>query len=185
MNQCLSTKARASPLIDGRDPQRIERRTIEEMVKRRQLKVLVTTDAASEGLNLRRLRTLINIDLPWNPARLKQRKSCIERIWQETDTIDILNLRYHNSIEDDVHRALSHCRRDIRDIFGTLPDTWQDVWVHAAEGEIGEAKRLIEAVPRSHSFILRYTTMVPTLDRDKCEQVINRLDLIGTLKRPW
>jgi superfamily II DNA/RNA helicase len=35
---------------------------------------LVATDAASEGLNFQRLETLINVDLPWNPARLEQRK---------------------------------------------------------------------------------------------------------------
>ncbi|MGD9616276.1 MAG: helicase-related protein [Alphaproteobacteria bacterium] len=174
-----------SYLIEDRDPQRIERRLIEEMVKRRQLKVLVATDAASEGLNLQRLQTLINIDLPWNPARLEQRKGRIERIGQEADTIDILNLRYRNSVEDDVHRALSHRLKDIHDIFGTVPDTLEDVWVRAAEGEMEEAKHLIEAVPQSHPFTLRYTTIIPTLDWGKCEQVINRLDLIEALKRPW
>jgi superfamily II DNA/RNA helicase len=43
---------------------------------------LVATDAASEGLNLQRLETLINVDLPWNPARLEQRKGHIDRIGQ-------------------------------------------------------------------------------------------------------
>ena len=31
------------------------------------MKPLLGTDAASEGLNLQRLGTLINIDLPWKP----------------------------------------------------------------------------------------------------------------------
>jgi hypothetical protein len=52
-------------------------------------------------------------------------------------------------------------------------------------GTRSEAKRLIDAVPRSHPFTLRYTTTVPTLDWGKCEQVINRLDLIEALKRSW
>jgi hypothetical protein len=104
-----------SYLIQGADAQRMERRTIEDLVKRRQLKILVATDAASEGLNLQRLQTLINIDLPWNPARLEQRKGRIERIGQEAEAIEILNLRYRNSVEDDVHRALSHRLKDIHD----------------------------------------------------------------------
>lgn len=174
-----------SYLIQGAEAHRIERKNIEDLVKRRQLKILVATDAASEGLNLQRLQTLINIDLPWNPARLEQRKGRIERIGQEAEAIDILNLRYRNSVEDDVHRALSHRLKDIHDVFGTLPDTLEDVWVRAAEGEMEEAKRLIDAVPRRHPFALRYTASLPALDWGKCEQVLNRLDLIETLKRPW
>jgi superfamily II DNA or RNA helicase len=174
-----------SYLIQGADAQRIKRKSIEDLVKRRQLKILVATDAASEGLNLQRLQTLINIDLPWNPARLEQRKGRIERIGQEAEAIDILNLRYRNSVEDDVHRALSYRLKDIHAVFGTLPDTLEDVWVSAAEGEMEEAKRLIAAVPRQHPFALRYTANLSALDWDRCEQVLNRLDLIEALKRPW
>jgi hypothetical protein len=120
-----------------------------------------------------------------NAAPGVQRKGRIERIGQEGDTIDILNLRYRNSAEDEVHRALSDRLKDIRDVFGTLPDTLEDVWVKAAQGEMEEAKRLIDAVPRRHPFALRYTESVPSADWEKCEQVLNRLDLIETLKQPW
>lgn len=128
---------------------------------------------------------MINIDLPWNPARLEQRKGRIERIGQEAEAIEILNLRYRNSVEDDVHRALSDRLKDIHNVFGTLPDTLEDVWVSAAEGEMEEAKGLIDAVPHGHPFALRYTASLPALDWSKCEQVLNRLDLIEALKRPW
>lgn len=47
-----------------------------------EIKILVGTDAASEGLNLQTLSTLINLDLPWNPTRLEQRKGRIQRIGQ-------------------------------------------------------------------------------------------------------
>lgn len=77
--------------------QGIERAELQAMVRRRSLKLLVATDAASEGLNLQALATLINIDLPWNPARLEQRKGRIDRIGQPADTIGILNLRYRGS----------------------------------------------------------------------------------------
>jgi superfamily II DNA/RNA helicase len=52
------------------------------MVRAREIRILVGTDAASEGLNLQRLGTLINLDLPWNPTRLEQRKGRIQRIGQ-------------------------------------------------------------------------------------------------------
>ncbi|MCM8612465.1 phospholipase D-like domain-containing anti-phage protein [Accumulibacter sp.] len=172
-------------VLRGDEVQRAERTDIEGMVKRRQLRLLVATDAASEGLNLQRLQTLINIDLPWNPSRLEQRKGRIERIGQEAEVIDILNLRYRGSVEDDVHRALAHRLKDIRDVFGTLPDTLEDVWVLAAEGELEQAKSRIDSVPRQHPFLLRYTESVPATDWNRCEQVLNRADMVEYLKCSW
>ena len=49
----------------------VEREDIKAAVKRREIRLLVATDAACEGLNLQALGTLINVDLPWNPSRLE------------------------------------------------------------------------------------------------------------------
>jgi superfamily II DNA/RNA helicase len=47
---------------------------------RREIRVLLCSDAASEGLNLQVASALINYDLPWNPARVEQRIGRIDRI---------------------------------------------------------------------------------------------------------
>ena len=45
--------------------------------------LLLATDAAAEGLNLQhRCRTIVNYELPWNPARLEQRIGRVDRIGQ-------------------------------------------------------------------------------------------------------
>ncbi len=62
--------------------ERINRDEIKAQVRRGELRLVIGTDAASEGLNLQRLGTLINLDLPWNPTRLEQRKGRIQRIGQ-------------------------------------------------------------------------------------------------------
>ena len=54
-----------------------DREEIKSLVKKGILGLVVGTDAASEDLNLHRLGTLINIDLPRNPTRLEQRKGRI------------------------------------------------------------------------------------------------------------
>jgi hypothetical protein len=46
------------------------------------------------GSSTARLDTLINVDLPWNPARLEQRKGRIDPSGQLAAAIDVLNLRY-------------------------------------------------------------------------------------------
>ena len=93
---------------------------------------MLGTDAASEGLNLQRLGTLINIDLPWNPTRLEQRKGRIQRIGQARSEIWIANLRYRGSVEDRVHQVLADRLEAIHGLFGQIPDTLEDVWVQVA-----------------------------------------------------
>ena len=51
--------------------------------------VVVCSDAASEGLNLQSASVLINVDVPWNPARLLQRIGRIDRLGQKNKQIFI------------------------------------------------------------------------------------------------
>jgi hypothetical protein len=44
--------------------------------------VFLSTDAGSTGLNLQHASTLVNMDLPWNPAVLEQRIGRVHRIGQ-------------------------------------------------------------------------------------------------------
>ena len=49
-----------------------------------EVRLLLATDAASEGLNLHhRCRLVINLELPWTPVRLEQRIGRVERIGQD------------------------------------------------------------------------------------------------------
>ena len=156
-----SMVGRITPICSKRASVAGHPRQIQAQVRHRSLRILVATDAASEGLNLQRLETLINIDLPWNPARLEQRKGRIDRLGQLASEIDILNLRYHTSVEDEVHRALSTRLRQIRDVFGTIPDTLEDIWVDTALGDLEAARRRIEDVPARHPFDVRYSQDLP------------------------
>lgn len=98
--------------------QRRDRNALKARVRADDLKLPLGTDAASEGLNLQRLGTLINIDLPWNPTRLEQRKGRIQRIGQARTEIGIANLHYHGSVEDRVHQVLANRLEAIHELFG-------------------------------------------------------------------
>jgi hypothetical protein len=172
-------------LLEGDRRRGAAREDIQARVKDRSLRILVATDAASEGLNLQRLETLINVDLPWNPARLEQRKGRIDRIGQLAAAIDILNLRYRGSVEDEVHSALSSRLQQIRSIFGTIPDTLEDVWVATALGEVEEARRRISEVPSRHPFDLRYAQDLPETAWERCVEVLDRHDVLRVMKQPW
>ena len=72
-----------------------------------QVKVLICTDAASEGLNLQAAGAVVNFDLPWNPSKVEQRIGRIDRIGQALDEVRIVNLFLTNSIDARVYRALA------------------------------------------------------------------------------
>uniref|UniRef100_A0A831UAK0 Helicase SNF2 n=1 Tax=Geobacter metallireducens TaxID=28232 RepID=A0A831UAK0_GEOME len=161
------------------------RETIKEMVRRHELRLLLGTDAASEGLNLQRLGTLINLDLPWNPSRLEQRKGRIQRIGQARDEVDIFNMRYLDSVEDRVHDLLSERLEAISTMFGQLPDILEDVWIDIAIGEIEKARQTIDAVPEKHPFDRRYQSSVEKVNWETCAKVLDSNDRKKHLSRGW
>lgn len=79
----------------------------------------LTTDSGSTGLNLQCANVVINLDLPWNPAKLEQR---IARAWRKNQTkaVQVINLVCEESIE---HRMLSTLARKQALASGVLDGT--------------------------------------------------------------
>ncbi|MGU8299106.1 phospholipase D-like domain-containing anti-phage protein [Clostridium perfringens] len=158
---------------------------IKAMVKSYEIKILLGTDAASEGLNLQTLGSLINLDLPWNPTRLEQRKGRIQRIGQINDKIYIYNMRYKNSVEDKVHSMLSERLESIHNMFGQIPDILEDVWIDIALGNIEKANKIIGEIPKYHPFQLRYERGVGKVNWESCTKVLDKVEKRKYLMNPW
>ncbi len=135
-------------------------------------------------MNLQRLGTLINLDLPWNPTRLEQRKGRIQRIGQIRDEVYVYNMRYRGSVEDRVHELLSDRLEDIYDLFGQIPDVLEDAWIDVANGEIENAKKLIASVDPEHPFDERYN-QITEIDWDSCSDVLNADEKRKILLNEW
>lgn len=71
------------------------------------IKILLATEAASEGLNLQTCGVLINYDMPWNPMRVEQRIGRVDRIGQRYNQVWIYNYFYANTVEANVYKALN------------------------------------------------------------------------------
>jgi len=162
---------------------------IKKMVRNKQLKLLFGTDAASEGLNLQALGTLINLDLPWNPTRLEQRKGRIQRIGQEREEVFIYNMRYKDSVEDRVHSLLANRLKSIQDLFGQIPDTLEDVWVEVALNKIEEAEKHITVFSESdvHPFYNKYQNQdnVKPINWEDCSVVLDNYEKRKYLCKGW
>ncbi|MBX6770934.1 MAG: DEAD/DEAH box helicase family protein [Chloroflexi bacterium] len=84
------------------------------------IKILVCTEAASEGLNLQTCGVLINYDMPWNPMRVEQRIGRIDRIGQRYPVVWVRNYFYEDTIEATVYRRLSDRIDWFRTVVGDL-----------------------------------------------------------------
>jgi len=102
---------------------------------RKSHRVLVSTDAGGEGLNLQFAHVVINYDIPWNPMRLEQRIGRVDRIGQPK-TVRAINFVFENSVEHRVREVLEQKLSVIFEEFGI--DKTGDVLDSAQAGELFE-----------------------------------------------
>jgi superfamily II DNA/RNA helicase len=86
----------------GKVPQNRRRQALNRFKADPACRILLSSDAGATGLNLQAANVVINVDLPWNPARLEQR---IVRAWRKHQqrNVTVINLVCEDSIE---HRIL-------------------------------------------------------------------------------
>lgn len=85
---------------------RDERRKRQEMFRSDpEVRILLATDAAGEGVNLQNANLMVNYDLPWNPNRLEQRFGRIHRIGQQ-QVCHLWNLVAKETREGEVYHRL-------------------------------------------------------------------------------
>jgi superfamily II DNA or RNA helicase len=91
----------------GSVPQIRRRAEIARFKQDPQCRLFLSTDSGSVGLNLQAASAVINLDLPWNPAKLEQR---IARAWRkhQSRTVDVINLVTEDSIEHRMLQLLAH-----------------------------------------------------------------------------
>lgn len=105
--------------------------TAKEVVKNKfregEIKILLATESASEGLNLQTCGVLINYDMPWNPMRVEQRIGRIDRIGQAYKTVWIYSYFYRDTIEDRIYQALQDRIHWFENVVGSLQPILADV----------------------------------------------------------
>ncbi len=99
-----------------------QRRNVQRRFDEPDVRVLLVTDAASEGLNLQRhCHRMVHVELPWNPNRLEQRNGRIDRYGQ-TRPPQIRYLYYPSSPEDDVLARLVKKIEEMAEVRVSTPD---------------------------------------------------------------
>jgi hypothetical protein len=83
----------------------------------REVRVLISTDAGGEGLNLQFCHVIVNFDMPWNPMRLEQRIGRVDRIGQQR-VVRAINFVLEDTVEHRVRQVLEEKLEIIAQEFG-------------------------------------------------------------------
>ena len=82
-------------------------------------KILILTDAGSEGLNLQFCNSIINYDLPWNPMKIEQRIGRCHRYGQQNTVVALNLLNTSNAADQRVYDILSNKLELFNNVFGS------------------------------------------------------------------
>jgi SNF2 family DNA or RNA helicase len=97
--------------LDGSVPQKQRQQLVNEFQNEPDCHLFITTNAGSVGLNLQAANTVVNVDLPWNPAVLEQRIGRAHRMGQKRP-VQVYVLVTEETIEDNLLATLS-AKRDL------------------------------------------------------------------------
>jgi SNF2 family DNA or RNA helicase len=103
--------------LDGKERKAI----LERFANRPECRVFLSTDAGGVGLNLQAADTVVNLELPWNPAVLEQRIARVHRLGQERP-VRVVNFVTRGTIEERVLEAM----RQKQALFAGLFDGSED-----------------------------------------------------------
>jgi superfamily II DNA or RNA helicase len=152
---------------------RDERRRIQALFRSDpEVRILVATDAAGEGVNLQNANLMVNYDLPWNPNRLEQRFGRIHRIGQ-LEVCHLWNLVAKETREGDVyHRLLKKLEVESEALKGRVFDILGEVFEETSLKDL-----LMEAIRYGDQPEVReklYRKVESFLDQEHLLQILNR-----------
>jgi hypothetical protein len=153
--------------LDGSVPQKLRQGLVHEFQSNPRCRLFLTTNAGSTGLNLQAANTVINVDLPWNPAVLEQRVARAYRMGQK-QPVQVFILITEGTIEERMLSTLSAKH----DLALAALDVESDVDQVKLEGGMEELRRRLEVLlgarpeaPSDES--LRRDTEAATARREK------------------
>jgi SNF2 family DNA or RNA helicase len=115
--EVVQAKKLGLAVLHGSIPGPERRKLLERFREDPECRVFLSTDAGGTGLNLQSADTVINLEVPWNPAVLEQRIARVHRMGQHRP-VQVFNLVMRDSIEERVLRVLDQKRSLFNELFG-------------------------------------------------------------------
>jgi SNF2 family DNA or RNA helicase len=155
--------------MDLDERQRVQREFAEKA------RIMISTDAGGEGINLQFCHIVVNYDIPWNPMRLEQRIGRVDRIGQD-HVVRAHNLTLEETIEFRVREVLEEKLAVILREYGV--DKTEDVLDSIEANELFD-KLYLEAILNTGSVEVRIEEVVQRV-REQAEAMRDNVSLLGT-----
>ena len=137
-------------------------------------RILVSTDAGGEGLNLQFCHVVVNYDIPWNPMKLEQRIGRVDRIGQ-AHAVRAVNFAIQDTVEHRVREVLEEKLAVILQEFGV--DKTGDILDSALAGQLFD-NLYVEAILRPEALDAGVEAAVETV-RDQGRAVCDNVAILG------
>lgn len=93
---------------------------VEQFENDENIRILLSSEVGSEGIDLQFCSTIINYDLPWNPMKVEQRIGRIDRIGQKAHLLNIINIFYDDTIDSRIYDRLLDRLKIFEEALGDL-----------------------------------------------------------------
>jgi len=144
---CIHGDIPSMPLQPDKDERG---RRIRQFQEDPDIRVLISTEVGSEGLDFQFCHHLVNYDLPWNPMVVEQRIGRIDRFGQKSDVLHIVNLVVEGTVEDRIllrlYDRIGIFEQSIGDLESILGDEVQSLQKEYLNGQLTpqEADRRVQ-----------------------------------------
>ena len=91
------------------------------------VRVLLSSEVGSEGIDLQFCRAVINYDLPWNPMRIEQRIGRVDRLGQRAETVSVINMLHRNTIDERIFGRLYDRLEQIKTSLGDFEEVLGEI----------------------------------------------------------
>jgi superfamily II DNA or RNA helicase len=136
-----------------------------------EVRILIATDAAAEGLNLQEhCRLLIHYDLPWNPNRMEQRNGRIDRHGQPARKVFCHHFHFTGREDSRFLHTVAEKVKRMREDLGAVGEV---IAAQVEEAMLGRRTRF--QVPRGPVAAVRQYVRAESMDREQ----------IRALQRAW
>ena len=144
-------------MIHGDVPIAEREQLIDEFLQKPDVRVLLSSEVGSEGLDLQQASVVINYDLPWNPMIVEQRIGRIDRLGQESQVLTILNLVLSNTIEDRIlyrlYDRIGIFKETIGEIEPVLGEQIEKLAIAALRNDLTPEEQVRQADSAANAFL--------------------------------
>jgi hypothetical protein len=188
-NVCIHGGVPSSPDDPEQDEREIRQRQFADPDG---VRILLSSEVGSEGLDFQFSHVMINYDLPWNPMRVEQRIGRIDRIGQQRDRLLIYSLVLAGTIDESIYDKLltkiGIFRDTLGDIESILGTEVQEIQNAVFNPELTEEQKQ-RRIERLAEIIERRTLEIDDLERDRAkiigtdQYILEEIERIRSSKR--